>query len=345
MARAWPLLQVSRRWALLAVSVCAVATLPACSGSAGSPASVCPPSATCTDSGDDSIDADDTAPLVEAGDSDADGSAAAATSCPASRPPVGMSCVGAAVCSYVSPLGTSTASCIAGVWKLNVPPCPGGPDIEPTDGSACTSDGLSCGWPNACGDDDVGVCVGGTWQMRRPRCVQPCPYVEPAQGTGCAPTGVICTWSNDCGGMDQARCLDVPGLWSAWEPLGSTCACPAQEPSGSCGLDGQVCSYRYGDHCDQDTEYICQYGHWGRYAVASPCVCPATPPIPGKPCPPNGTYASANCYYLNADLCTDHWSCMEGGTWPAKPEDTWCPRVHIHRGHDHAAFFVTTLAV
>lgn len=332
--------RIAQPWALLAVSVSVVVPLAACGGSAASPDSVCPPSATCLPSGDGSTDADDAAPLVEAGadDSNADGLADAPASCPNSRPPAGMSCVGASVCNYVSPFGTSTASCVGGVWKLDPPPCPGGPNIEPQDGSACTSEGLSCGWPNACGDDDVGVCTGGAWQMRRPACVQPCPFVEPAPGAGCAPTGVVCSWLNDCGGMDEAACLDFrdAGLQPAWN-VGSRCGCPAQPPSGPCTHDLQACRYR--DHCDRSSTRSCQGGYWREAeSYYQPCNCPAAPPTPGKPCPPNDPLKYLNCRYLTADLCTETWSCVAGGTWPAKPDGppscltpvTHCPDSGLH---------------
>lgn len=295
------------------------ATLSACGNGAGTTPTDCDPTSGCLDPADGDTEATppaEDAPITEA-------ETAPVPTCPSARPPIGMPCVGPIECKFAGSLGESTARCVGGHWTLDVPPCTGGPAATPRLGEACTSEGAHCAWPNNCGTDDFGDCLGGVWQLKRATCPRACPWARPVDGSGCAALGASCAWPNDCGGLDDSLCVDMSALGvsgsAAWVGRHS-CGCPVAPGSGSCVAAGSpFCSYP--DPCGHINTMFCGNGRWLWDEKAS-CNCPEQPPTDGLGCDPA---LEGWCLYKPTALCDENWNCDVDHHWRLPKPRTCLP--------------------
>ena len=137
--------------------------------------------------------------------------------------------------------------CIDGEWVDTGGDCPDPCPIDrPAEGSACTEEGLECGYfvdEEPCGQpahDETVKCLGGAWTTLGPRCEPPpeCPEALPTAGGDC--TG----WADafGCNYTVESSCGDLPafaycdtGTWTWSVELSETCgACDALSDAASC---------------------------------------------------------------------------------------------------------------
>jgi hypothetical protein len=301
----------TRAFAIALLLGASLATLSACGNGAAATPAACDPASDCVDPADGDTEATapaDDAPSVEA---ETEAETAPVPTCPPARPPIGMPCVGPIECKYTATAGDSTARCVGGHWSLDVPPCTGGPAATPRIGEACTNEGAHCAWPNNCGTDDVGDCVGGVWQLQRAICPRACPFAPPAGG--CAVVGVACAWPNDCGGLDGAVCTDMSWLapGSAGWIVSRSCPCPVKpSPGTGCAAESYP-SCSYPDPCGHFNTLLCGNGHWWWDNKAS-CNCPAQPPTDGLGCDPA---LEGWCSYKPTPYCEENWDCGADHKW------------------------------
>jgi hypothetical protein len=182
------------------------------------------------------------------------------------------------------------ATCFAdGGWSFAnvcVDAAPTCPSTQPSDGTPCPSEGISCGYPMACGTTSA-TCTLGVWRLKVPACPPGtgCPAAEPANGTPCDPNAsTVCGYPSACGTTEPVLC--DPSL-KAWHSFPNCGGCPLTEP-----LNGSACSpisststCTWPNACGGKDVAQCASYHWQiDTGGCTPAGCPATVPKLGDAC-------------------------------------------------------------
>ena len=161
-----------------------------------------------------------------------------------------------------------------------VSPCP---VAQPSEGDACTREGLACGY----GDDPrvecrpVATCTSAQWTIDTPSCstLPPvtCPATrEAASGADCTPDGAYCDY--DGLACQCTNCTDGPAVmcsgptvWHCDAPNADP-QCPAAIPrlGDACDKPAQMCIYG----CASGMSRTCTDGVW--VSSSSPGGCPVS---------------------------------------------------------------------
>jgi hypothetical protein len=119
------------------------------------------------------------------------------------------------------------------------------PPSLPTGGSACSPDGLNCGYPDGC-CGTVAICKSGAWTIETPLgCpLFPCPSSPPPDGSSCCAHPPSCTW-DQCSpeGIVSATCDPDTTQWHVTaipcDPVGPMC-------NGNMCSSGEICVEKQG---------------------------------------------------------------------------------------------------
>jgi len=161
-----------------------------------------------------------------------------------------------------------------------VSPCP---VAQPTEGDACTDEGLACGY----GDDPrvacqpVATCTSAHWTIDTPSCPTLPPVTCPAtrdaaSGADCTPDGAYCDY--DGLACQCTNCTDGPAVMCSGAPTwhcdapNSDPECPAAIPrlGDACTGPTQMCIYG----CATGMSRTCTDGVW--VSSSSPGGCPVS---------------------------------------------------------------------
>lgn len=162
------------------------------------------------------------------------------------------------------------------------------PATPPSDGSTCTTTGVSCTYKNPCGELDAALCVDSKWQYYYARCPLPagCPPTPPMPATPCDKPGLACPYPNKCGVVFAAECDGT-----AWRvPRPPPCpdaGCPEAPPEPRATCTGEMKCEWPNDCGTRDFGY-CAAGYWTVNRTCTPTTCPPMPPPDGAPCSQEG---------------------------------------------------------
>lgn len=140
------------------------------------------------------------------------------------EPPTGYCAYDGQVCDYsVGSCGGEQCVCENGEWECAVGTCPppSCPPAPPPPGTACSDEGLSCGWGNnggGCGGEQCD-CYAGYWECSISTCPPPtCPAEPPGNQDACNQFGSVCDYPINNNVCSDWECACYPsGVWDCYE--------------------------------------------------------------------------------------------------------------------------------